>query len=178
MEQTLEQRVQARVQEEVAKVNASAMELIREMLAENRKLTEAVIASHATATTTTGTGRARKPAVRTLDTVTGIIYHAHSAAGKAVAPSLGLKVHNFVWYEIIAKFPARFKDVTDVEYQAYLKAHEAPATPVTPAAATNAGFVDLKDAMKTPAELAKTNTPPTAVKAEVKATTAQAQKKS
>jgi len=94
---------------------------------------------------TTKKGRAPRPAVRCVDTKTGNVYHSHASAGMAVAPEFGLKVHNFVWYEVIVKAPGRFKDMSDVEYQAVLKANaeklekkvEAPATQSPPPTKAN-----------------------------------------
>ena len=179
--------------QEVLSQRVDPMQVIQELMAENKRLTSELIASiHNTPQTGTAIARTRKPAVRTLDTKTGSIYHAHSAAGKAVAGEYGLRVHNFVWYEVIAKDPTRFKDVTEEQYQAYLKTQEAKLAASKAPAGKPEEFVDLKEVaklidgkapaatepVKAQATQASTTTPPTAVKAEVKATTTQnAQKK-
>lgn len=115
------------------KIEASAMDVIAMLLKQNNDL---LAENNALRINGGGNGNAKKgrtprTAVRCMDTKTGNVYHSHASAGMAVAPELGLKVHNFVWYEIIAKNPTRFKDITDEEYQATIKANEAKATPPT-----------------------------------------------
>ena len=71
-------------------------------------------------------GRGGKHAAQpVLDTKTGKVYRTKSAAGIAVAPEYGLKVHNFVWYELVkgtktkpAKCPDRFQDISQEEFDA------------------------------------------------------------
>ena len=67
----------------------------------------------------------RHTAQPVLDTKTGKVYRTKASAGMAVAPEYGLKIHNFVWYELVkgtksnpAKCPNRFKDITPEEYEA------------------------------------------------------------
>jgi len=75
-----------------------------------------------------GKGRRKREAKAVLDTKTGKVYHSHAAAGMAVAPEFGLKVHNFVWYEVIPKAPNRFKDISQEEYtKAVQEQQKAPA---------------------------------------------------
>lgn len=73
----------------------------------------------------------RHQAQAVLDTKTGKVYRTKASAGMAVAPEYGLKVHNFVWYELVkgtktnpAKCPDRFKEITQEEYDARLKKQE------------------------------------------------------
>lgn len=80
----------------------------------------------------TGSGRGgvrRQPAKPVLDTKTGKVYHAESAAGLAVAPEYGLPTvlpngrrNSFVWYQVIGKDPNRFKAITVEEYNKRLQA--------------------------------------------------------
>ena len=63
-----------------------------------------------------------------LDLKTGKVYRTKAEAGMAVAPEYGLKVHNFVWYELVkgtknnpAKCPDRFRVISEEEYQERLK---------------------------------------------------------
>lgn len=96
-----------------------------ELLAMRRELDEL----KSNDTKVSGNGKGRK-GTKTLDTKTGKVYKSHAAAGIAVAPELGLKVHNFVWYEVIVKFPDRFKDITDEEYDEAVAKVEAKTEPV------------------------------------------------
>jgi hypothetical protein len=115
------------------------MDVILQLLKENNELRKMNI-ELLTRTADNGTKKAKLPAVRTLDTKTGKVYHSHAAAGMAVAPEFGLKVHNFVWYELVkgskenpAKCPNRFKDISEEEYQKILAKQSAPVAPATPA---------------------------------------------
>ena len=63
-----------------------------------------------------------------LDLKTNKVYRTKAEAGMAVAPEFGLKVHNFVWYELVkgtknnpAKCPDRFRVISEEEYQERLK---------------------------------------------------------
>jgi hypothetical protein len=72
-----------------------------------------------------GNGRGgRHTPIHTLDTKTNKVYRTQAEAGIAVAPEFGLKIHNFVWYELVkgtknnpAKCPDRFKTIDEDEYQ-------------------------------------------------------------
>lgn len=121
------------------KSKTDPMDIIIQLLQENNELRRMNI-ELLTMATDNGTKKAKLPAVRTLDTKTGKVYHAHSAAGKAVAPEYGLPVHNFVWYELVkgskdnpAKCPNRFRDISEEEYQKILAKQSAPVAPATPA---------------------------------------------
>lgn len=84
-----------------------------ELLALRRELDE--LKSNGTVKVS-GNGKSRK-GTKTLDTKTNLVYKSHAACGMAVAPEFGLKVHNFVWYEVLAKVgEGRFKDITVEEY--------------------------------------------------------------
>lgn len=97
-------------------VDAQIANMAMEILAMRRELDELKNSGVATKASGNGTGKGRK-GTRTLDTKTDLVYKSHAACGMAVAPELGLKVHNFVWYEVLAKFPDRFQDITDEEYE-------------------------------------------------------------
>ena len=79
----------------------------------------------------------RHEAQHVLDTKTNKVYRTKAEAGMAVAPEFGLKVHNFVWYELVkgtknkpAKCPERFKVISDEEYEERLKKQKTqPAQP-------------------------------------------------
>jgi len=129
---------------------ASAMDVIAMLLKENNDLRRGMLELQVNGggNGTTKKGRAPKSAVRCMDTKTGNVYHSHASAGMAVAPEFGLKVHNFVWYEVLAKDNTRFTDISEEKYQAVLKANAekqeakvttpAPvAAPVNPPASTN-----------------------------------------
>jgi len=107
------------------KTETSAMDVIAMLLKENNDLRKGMIELMAGGNGNGGTkkGRAPRAAVRCMDTKTGNVYHSHASAGMAVAPEFGLKVHNFVWYEVIAKAPGRFQDISEEKYQAVLKAN-------------------------------------------------------
>lgn len=82
----------------------------------------------------------RHKAQPVLDTKTGIAYRTKAEAGKTVAPEFGLKVHNFVWYELVkgtkenpAKCPDRFQELTDEQYAEYLELQAKTKEPVQPA---------------------------------------------
>lgn len=117
---------------ETQKTEVSAMEVIAKLLEQNNQLLKEVIElrTNGGGSGTTRTGRAPKRAVRCMDTKTGNVYHSHASAGMAVAPEYGLKVHNFVWYEVIAKDKTRFTDISEEEYQAVLKANAEKQAPV------------------------------------------------
>lgn len=81
-----------------------------------------------------GNGRGKMGGKAVLDTKTGKVYPSHASAGMAVAPELGLPVHNYVWFEVIRTDAARFKDISTQEYWDRVKtAKEAPATPAVQA---------------------------------------------
>lgn len=112
------------------------MEIIAALLEQNKTLLKELAVLRTNGGDTTKKGKAPRPAVRCKDTKTGKVYHSHASAGMAVAPELGLKVHNFVWYEVIAKDKTRFQDISDEEYQAVLKADAEKPIAAPPANAT------------------------------------------
>lgn len=127
--------------ENAQNTQASAMDVIAMLLKENNDLRKMMTTMTADGGNgTTKKGRTPRPAVRCMDTKTGNVYHSHASAGIAVAGEYGLKTHNFVWYEVIAKDKTRFVDISEEKYQAVLKANvekqEAKVTtPVTPVTA-------------------------------------------
>ena len=99
-----------------------------ELLALRRELDELKSGNGKTASA----GGGRK-AHHTRDTKTGRIYKSRAAAGMAVAPELGLKIHNFVWYEVLAKVgDSRFEDVTDEDWKAFQELEKEKAENKTP----------------------------------------------
>ncbi len=85
---------------------------------------EALIAQLTNGTTKKNGRGGKHTAQPILDTKTNKVYRTKSAAGMAVAPEYGLKVHNFVWYELVkgtkekpAKCPDRFQEITQEEFE-------------------------------------------------------------
>jgi len=130
---------QETVSVEKVQTKTDPMEVIAMLLKQNNELLRENTALRTDGNGTTKKGRAPRAAVRCMDTKTGNAYHSHASAGMAVAPEFGLKVHNFVWYEVITKAPGRFTDISEEKYQAVLKANaekqEANITPPAPVAA-------------------------------------------
>lgn len=121
---------------------ASAMDVIARLLEQNSELLKEVIELRTNGTGDAKKGKAPRHAVRCLDNKTGNVYHSHASAGIAVASEYGLKTHNFVWYEVIAKDKTRFEDITEEKYQAVLKANaekqaKQTTTPPAPPAGAN-----------------------------------------
>ena len=133
MTEKVEEKTQENAQGKELSPKADAMDVIAMLLKENNDLRKEMIVLRSNGETN-GTPKkkaAPRPAVRCMDTKTGIVYHSHASAGMAVAPEYNLKVHNFVWYELTkgtknvpAKCPERFKDITEEKYQEVLKANE------------------------------------------------------
>ena len=116
------------------KTEVNPMEIVARLLEQNNELLREVRdlrANGAKAVGTNGRGGRHAP-IHVQDTKTGKVYRTQAEAGMRVAPEFGLKVHNFVWYELVkgtknspAKCPNRFKVLDEKEYQNLLAKQNA-----------------------------------------------------